>query len=104
MGELGFYAPNLDDYELPGLGETAYGVHMQELEACDSGLRHRDCCDCLPVVADPVSATYRNDSQPTLSQQSLSMASVQGSLVMYPHPRVRERRPEGRVAAETRAR
>ena len=84
MGELGFYAPNLDDYELPGLGETAYGVHMQELEACDSGLRHRDCCDCLPVVADPVSATYRNDSQPTLSQQSLSMASVQGSLVMYP--------------------
>jgi alkylation response protein AidB-like acyl-CoA dehydrogenase len=52
MGELGFYAPNLDGYGLPNLSETAYGVLMQELEACDSGLR--------------------------------SMASVQGSLVMYP--------------------
>ena len=39
MGELGFYAPNLDGYGLPGLSETAYGVLMQELEACDSGLR-----------------------------------------------------------------
>jgi glutaryl-CoA dehydrogenase len=39
MGELGFYAPNLDGYGLPGLSETAYGVLMQELEACDSGIR-----------------------------------------------------------------
>ncbi|PSP83038.1 acyl-CoA dehydrogenase [Halobacteriales archaeon QS_1_68_17] len=39
MGELGFYAPNLDGYGLPGLSETAYGLLMQELEACDSGLR-----------------------------------------------------------------
>ena len=39
MGELGFYAPNLDGYGLPDLSETAYGVLMQELEACDSGLR-----------------------------------------------------------------
>lgn len=52
MGELGFYAPNLEGYGLPNLSETAYGLLMQELEACDSGLR--------------------------------SMASVQGSLVMYP--------------------
>ncbi|CQR51470.1 acyl-CoA dehydrogenase family protein [Haloferax massiliensis] len=52
MGELGFYAPNLDGYGLPGLGELAYGLLMQELEAGDSGLR--------------------------------SMASVQGSLVIYP--------------------
>ncbi|MFC7129914.1 acyl-CoA dehydrogenase family protein [Haloferax chudinovii] len=52
MGELGFYAPNLDGYGLPGLGERAYGLLMQELEAGDSGLR--------------------------------SMASVQGSLVIYP--------------------
>jgi acyl-CoA dehydrogenase/glutaryl-CoA dehydrogenase len=52
MGELGFYAPNLDGYGLPDLSERAYGLLMQELEACDSGLR--------------------------------SMASVQGSLVMYP--------------------
>ncbi|SEK93346.1 acyl-CoA dehydrogenase family protein [Haloferax larsenii] len=52
MGELGFYAPNLDGYGLPGLGDRAYGLLMQELEAGDSGLR--------------------------------SMASVQGSLVIYP--------------------
>jgi len=39
MGELGFYAPNLDGYGLPGVGEKAYGLLMQELEACDSGLR-----------------------------------------------------------------
>jgi alkylation response protein AidB-like acyl-CoA dehydrogenase len=52
MGELGFFAPNLSGYGLPDLSEHAYGVLMEELEACDSGLR--------------------------------SMASVQGSLVMYP--------------------
>jgi len=39
MGELGFYAPNLDGYGLPGVSETAYGLLMAELEACDSGLR-----------------------------------------------------------------
>jgi len=52
LGELGFYAPNLEGYGLAGTSETAYGLVMQELEACDSGLR--------------------------------SMASVQGSLVIYP--------------------
>jgi glutaryl-CoA dehydrogenase len=39
MGELGFYAPNLDGYGLPNVSETAYGILMQELEAGDSGLR-----------------------------------------------------------------
>ena len=39
MGDLGFYAPNLDGYGLPGVSEKAYGLLMQELEACDSGLR-----------------------------------------------------------------
>lgn len=39
MGELGFYAPNLEGYGLPGLSEMAYGVLMQELEACDSSLQ-----------------------------------------------------------------
>jgi glutaryl-CoA dehydrogenase len=39
MGELDFYAPNLEGYGLPGISETAYGLLMQELEACDSGLR-----------------------------------------------------------------
>jgi alkylation response protein AidB-like acyl-CoA dehydrogenase len=39
MGEVGFYAPNLEGYGLPGVSETAYGLLMQELEACDSGLR-----------------------------------------------------------------
>jgi glutaryl-CoA dehydrogenase len=39
MGELGFYAPNLEGYGLPNLSEKAYGILMQELEAGDSGLR-----------------------------------------------------------------
>ncbi|MFB6242707.1 MAG: acyl-CoA dehydrogenase family protein, partial [Halobaculum sp.] len=39
MGELGFYAPNLEGYGSPNVSERAYGVLMQELEACDSGLR-----------------------------------------------------------------
>ena len=39
MGELGFFAPNLDGYGLPNLSETAYGLLMQELEAGDSGVR-----------------------------------------------------------------
>jgi glutaryl-CoA dehydrogenase len=39
MGEMGFYAPNLEGYGLPNVSETAYGLLMQELEVCDSGLR-----------------------------------------------------------------
>jgi len=39
MGALGFYAPNLDGYDLPNVSETAYRLLMQELEACDSGIR-----------------------------------------------------------------
>ena len=39
MGELGFYGPNLDGYGSLGLGERAYGLLMEELEACDSGVR-----------------------------------------------------------------
>ena len=39
MGEMGFYAPNLEGYNLPGVSERAYGLLMRELEACDSGLR-----------------------------------------------------------------
>ena len=39
MGELGFYAPNIDGYGLPGVDEKSYGLVMQELEAGDSGLR-----------------------------------------------------------------
>ncbi|WP_435073952.1 acyl-CoA dehydrogenase family protein [Halorubrum sp. HHNYT27] len=39
MGEMGFYAPNLEGYGLPGVSEKAYGLLMRELEACDSGLR-----------------------------------------------------------------
>ncbi|PSQ26614.1 acyl-CoA dehydrogenase [Halobacteriales archaeon QS_9_67_15] len=39
MGELGFYAPNLDHEATANVGERAYGVLMQELEAGDSGVR-----------------------------------------------------------------
>lgn len=39
MGELGLFGSNLSGYGLPDVSETAYGLVMQELEACDSGLR-----------------------------------------------------------------
>jgi len=39
MGELDFYAPNLDHEATAGLSERAYGLLMQELEAGDSGVR-----------------------------------------------------------------
>jgi glutaryl-CoA dehydrogenase len=39
LGDLGLYAPNLEGYGLANTSETAYGLAMQELEACDSGLR-----------------------------------------------------------------
>ncbi|MFB6184749.1 MAG: acyl-CoA dehydrogenase family protein [Haloarculaceae archaeon] len=39
MAELDFYAPNLDGYGLPNVGERAYGLVMQELEAGDSAVR-----------------------------------------------------------------
>jgi glutaryl-CoA dehydrogenase len=39
MGNLGFYAPNLEGYGSPNVSETAYGLLMQELEAGDSGIR-----------------------------------------------------------------
>ena len=53
LGAIGAFGPSLpEEYGCGGMDEIAYGVIMQELERCDSGLR--------------------------------SMASVQGSLVMYP--------------------
>ena len=39
MGELGFYAPNLEGYGSANVSERAYGLLMQELEAGDSGIR-----------------------------------------------------------------
>ena len=39
MGDLGFYAPNLEGYGLLNVNETAHGLIMQELGAGDSGLR-----------------------------------------------------------------
>ncbi len=39
LGELGVLGANLDGYGCPGLNNVAYGLIMQELEYCDSGLR-----------------------------------------------------------------
>ncbi len=39
MAELGFFGANLEGYGCAGLGSTAYGLIMQELERGDSGLR-----------------------------------------------------------------
>jgi glutaryl-CoA dehydrogenase len=39
MAKLGLFGATIDDYDLPGLGNVAYGLIMQELERGDSGLR-----------------------------------------------------------------
>jgi len=39
MGRMGLFGPTLDGYGLPGIGNLAYGLMMQELERGDSGLR-----------------------------------------------------------------
>lgn len=39
MAELGLLGANLSGYGLPGLGNAAYGLIMQELERGDSGIR-----------------------------------------------------------------
>lgn len=39
LGELGLLGANLKGYGLSGMDAVAYGIVMQELERCDSGLR-----------------------------------------------------------------
>ena len=39
MGELNLFGATISEYGLPGLNNVAYGLIMQELERCDSGLR-----------------------------------------------------------------
>jgi glutaryl-CoA dehydrogenase len=39
IGEMNLLGATIDDYGLPGLGNVAYGLIMQELERGDSGLR-----------------------------------------------------------------
>src|SRR4051812_38557246 len=39
LGEMGLLGSNLTGYGLPGMDNIAYGIVMQELERCDSGVR-----------------------------------------------------------------
>jgi glutaryl-CoA dehydrogenase len=39
FGKLGLLGCNLEGYGCPGMGDVAYGLAMQELERCDSGIR-----------------------------------------------------------------
>lgn len=39
FGEMGLLGSSLSGYDCPGLGDVAYGLIMQELEAGDSGIR-----------------------------------------------------------------
>jgi glutaryl-CoA dehydrogenase len=39
FGEVGLLGCNLTGYDCPGMGDVAYGLAMQELERCDSGIR-----------------------------------------------------------------
>jgi len=61
MGELGFYGPTLSYGDLPDVSETAYGLLMAELEACDSGLRSMASVQGA-LVMYPIDA-YGSDAQ-----------------------------------------
>lgn len=39
FGEMGFFGTNLEGYGCPGMSNVDYGLIMQELEHCDSGIR-----------------------------------------------------------------
>ncbi|MYF04772.1 MAG: acyl-CoA dehydrogenase, partial [Holophagales bacterium] len=39
LGDLNLFGANFTEYGLPGLGDVAYGLVMQELERGDSGIR-----------------------------------------------------------------
>ena len=39
MAELGIFGATIQGYECAGVNNVAYGLMMQELERCDSGLR-----------------------------------------------------------------
>jgi glutaryl-CoA dehydrogenase len=39
FGQIGLLGCNLTGYDCPGMGDVAYGLAMQELEKCDSGIR-----------------------------------------------------------------
>lgn len=39
MGELGYFGANLEGYGCAGMSNVEYGLIMQEIERCDSGLR-----------------------------------------------------------------
>lgn len=39
FGEMGFFGTNLEGYGCPGMSSVDYGLIMQELEHCDSGIR-----------------------------------------------------------------
>jgi len=39
MGDLGFLGCTIDDYDLPGVSSTAYGLINRQIENVDSGYR-----------------------------------------------------------------
>ncbi len=76
MGDLGFYAPNIDDYDLPGVSETAYGLLMQELEAGDSGVRSMASVQGA-LVMYPINA-YGSEAQKERYLQDLASGEQVG--------------------------
>lgn len=61
MGDHGFFAPTIDEYGLPGVCYRAYGLLMQELGACDAGIRSMASVQGA-LVMYPI-YTYGSDDQ-----------------------------------------
>ena len=61
MGRLGFFGANLEGYGCAGMSNVEYGLVMQELERCDSGLRSFASVQGA-LVMYPI-LTYGNEEQ-----------------------------------------
>lgn len=61
FGAMGLLGCNLHGYGCPGMGDVAYGLAMQELERCDSGIR--SFCSVQGSLAMYPIHTYGSEAQ-----------------------------------------
>ena len=76
MAELGVFGATLHGYECAGLNNVAYGLMMQELERCDSGLRSFASVQS-GLVMYPI-YTFGNDEQKSRWLPELAKGKVIG--------------------------
>ncbi len=75
FGKMGLLGCNLHGYGCPGMGDVAYGLAMQELERCDSGIR--SFCSVQGSLAMYPIHTYGSEAQ----KQKFLPKMAQGELI-----------------------